>query len=85
MDLSRPLLSTHSDNPIDLNLFTDIGTVFGNKNDPTFSNETIRASYGVGFKFYTPIGPIGLSWSFPLKSETYDIKRSFLFSIGDLN
>ena len=85
LDLSRPLLSIHSDNPIDLNLFTDVGNVFGNKDNPVFSKETIRASYGVGFKFYTPIGPIGLSWSFPLKSETYDIKRSFLFSIGDLN
>jgi len=84
-DLSRPLLSNQSDSPIDLNLFTDIGKVFGNKDDPTSSKETIRASYGVGLKFYTPIGPIGLSWSFPIKSESYDIKRSFLFSIGDLN
>jgi outer membrane protein insertion porin family len=84
-DLSRPLFSNHSDNPIDINLFTDVGSVFGNKDAPEFSKETIRASYGVGFKFYTPIGPIGFSWSFPVKSETYDIKRSFLFSIGDLN
>ena len=84
-DLSRPLLSTQSDNPIDLNLFTDVGTVFGNKDNPTFAKETIRASYGAGIKFYTPIGPIGLSWSFPIMSESYDIKRSFLFSIGDLN
>ena len=84
-DLSRPLLSRHSDNPIDLNLFTDVGTIFGNNENPTYSKESIRASYGVGVKFYTPIGPIGLSWSFPIQSETYDIKRSFLFSIGDLS
>ena len=84
-DLSRPLLATLSDNPIDVNIFSDVGTVFGNKTNPSFSNESVRASYGFGFKFYTPIGPIGLSWSFPLTSETYDIKRSFLFSIGDLN
>ena len=84
-DLSRSLLSNQSEHPIDINLFTDVGNVFGNKDDPTFSKETIRASYGAGVKFYTPIGPIGLSWSFPLMSESYDIKRSFLFSIGDLN
>ena len=84
-DFTSPLLSNQSDNPIDLNLFTDIGKVFSNKDDPAFSKESIRASYGFGFKFYTPIGPIGLSWSFPIMSESYDIKRSFLFSIGDLN
>ena len=84
-DFSRPLLSSQSDNPIDLNLFMDIGKIFGNKTEPVYSKETIRASYGVGFKLYTPIGPIGLSWSFPIMSESYDIKRSFLFSIGDLN
>ena len=33
-----------SDNALDLNLFTDIGTVFGNKNDPTYSDESIRSS-----------------------------------------
>jgi len=83
-DLHRPLFR-NSDNPIDLNLFTDIGTVFDNKNTPTNSAESLRISYGAGIKFYTPIGPIGFSWAFPLQSESYDIERMFLFSIGNLN
>ena len=84
IDISRPISNT-SDNPIDLNLFTDIGKIWGNKNSPSFSEETIRSSYGAGIKFYTPIGPVGFSWAFPISDETYDNKRMFLFSIGDLN
>ena len=84
IDLSRPL-NRFSDNPIDLNLFTDVGKVWSNKNTPNNSSESIRASYGAGIKFYSPIGPIGFSWAFPLAEESYDNKRMFLFTIGDLN
>ena len=84
VDLQRPLLR-NSDNPIDLNLFLDAGTVFDNKTKPTNSNESIRSSYGFGIKFYSPIGPVGFSWAFPIESESYDIERMFLFTIGNLN
>ena len=83
-DLQRPIFQ-NSDNPIDLDLFTDIGTVFDNKVEPSLSEESIRASAGFGFKFYTPIGPIGFSWGFPIAKETHDIERMFTFSIGNLN
>ena len=83
-DYNRPVLGT-SDNPLDLNLFIDAGTIFDNKVDPTNSEESIRSSYGFGIKFYSPIGPIGLSWAFPISSESYDIERMFAFSIGNLN
>ena len=61
------------------------GTVFDNKSTPNNSKESLRSSYGFGLKFYSPIGPIGLSWAFPISSESYDIERMFLFSIGNLN
>ncbi len=84
IDYRRSIFNS-SDNPIDFNLFTDFGTVFDNKNDPANSEESIRSSYGLGFNFYSPIGPIGLSWGFPITDESYDKKRRFLFSIGNLN
>ena len=84
LDYQRPLFR-NSENPIDLNLFIDAGTVFDNKKKPNHSNESIRSSYGVGIKFYSPIGPIGFSWAFPIQSESYDIERMFLFSVGNLN
>ena len=84
IDFSRPLYS-NTDNPIDVYFFTDFGTVYGNKDEPTFSDSAIRSSFGYGIKFYSLIGPIGFSWAFPISDETYDIKRMFLFSIGNLN
>ena len=84
LDYHRPIFK-NSDNPTDLNLFLDAGKVFDNKNTPTNSTESIRSSYGFGIKFYTPIGPIGFSWAYPISSEDYDIERMFIFSIGQLN
>ena len=83
-DLQRPIFS-ETDNPIDFNVFTDVGKIFDNKTNPAYSNESIRASYGFGIKFYSPIGPIGFTWGFPLLKEEEDIGRMFLFSIGNLN
>ena len=84
IDFSRPIFN-NTDNPIDLYFFTDFGTVFGNKSAPTYSDNKIRSSFGYGIKFYSIIGPIGFSWAFPISDESYDIKRSFLFSVGNLN
>ena len=84
LDFDRPIAGS-SNNPIDFNLFTDIGTVFDNKVTPAYSEESIRASYGFGLKFYSPIGPIGFSWGFPLMKEDHDIERMFTFSVGNLN
>ena len=83
-DYDRPI-NKISDNPVYLTIFSDIGKVWGNKTDPTNSSESIRSSYGYGIKWYSPIGPLGFSWAFPLQDEDYDIKRSFLFSIGNVN
>ena len=84
LDYHRPFFK-NAENPVDLNIFIDAGKVFGNKNKPTNATESIRTSYGVGVKFYTPIGPIGFSWAFPISSESYDIERMFVFSIGNIN
>ena len=55
------------------------------KNSPTNSDNSLRSSAGFGVKYYSPIGPIGLTWGFPIMHEEYDIKRMFLFSIGNID
>ena len=83
-DFSIPI--TYDDqNPIYINLFNDYGSVWGNKNSVTFSDQDLRASYGFGINYYSPIGPIGFSWGFPIIDKDYDIGRMFLFTIGNLN
>ncbi len=83
-DYSRPL-TLNEQNPIYLNLFNDYGLLWENKNNVTFSDESLRSSYGFGFNFYSPIGPIGFTWGFPLSDKDYDIKRMFMFTVGNLN
>ncbi len=83
-DFSREILD-NTDFPVYLNFFNDYGMVWQNKTKPTQDDNSIRASYGFGIKYYSPIGPIGLSWGFPLIDESYDIKRMFLFSVGNID
>jgi len=84
LDISRPI-TLNDQNPIYFNLFNDYGSVWGNKNKVTSSDQDLRISYGFGVNYFSPIGPIGFSWGFPLVDKDYDIKRMFLFSIGNLN
>ena len=84
IDYSKLLLK-NDDNPIYFNVFNDIGIVWDNKTLPTYSNESIRSSAGFGIKFYSFIGPIAFTWGFPIEDESYDIKRMFNFSIGNIN
>ena len=84
IDFSRPL-TFNEQNPIYLNIFNDYGLIWGNKDNISFSDNQIRSSYGFGLNFYSPIGPIGFSWAFPLSDKDYDIKRMFMFTIGNLN
>ncbi len=84
LDYSRPI-TLNDQNPIYFNVFNDYGLVWGNKNTVTLTDQSLRASYGFGLNYYSPIGPIGFTWGFPLLDKSYDIKRMFMFTIGNLN
>ncbi len=83
-DYSREIFD-NSDFPIFLNLFNDYGVVWQNKTKPTHNDNNLRSSVGFGLKYYSPIGPIGFSWGFPIMDESYDIKRMFLFTVGNID
>ena len=84
LDFSREL-TRNSDFPFYINVFNDYGLLWENKTKPTNSDNSLRSSVGFGLKYYSPLGPVGLSWAFPLMDEDYDIKRMFLFSIGNID
>ena len=84
LDYSREILN-NSNFPILFNIFNDYGLVWENKTKPTNDDNSLRASAGFGIKYYSPIGPIGFSWGFPILDEEYDIKRMFLFSVGNID
>ncbi|MDC3083404.1 outer membrane protein assembly factor BamA [Pelagibacteraceae bacterium] len=78
-------ITRQSNFPFYLNVFNDYGLIWENKTTPTLSDNNIRSSIGFGIKYYSPIGPIGITWGFPIMDEEYDIKRMFLFSVGNLD
>ncbi len=78
-------ITRNSNFPIYLNLFNDYGLIWDNKTKPIQNDNTLRSSAGFGIKYYSPIGPIGFSWGFPIMDEEYDIKRMFLFSVGNID
>ena len=78
-------ITKQSNFPFYLNLFNDYGLIWYNKAKPSKNENSLRSSIGLGIRYYSPVGPIGFSWGFPLMDEEYDIKRMFLFSIGNLD
>ena len=78
-------ITKQSNFPIYFNIFNDYGLIWDNKTNPSQNDNNLRASTGLGIKYYSPIGPIGFSWGFPIMDEEYDIKRMFLFSIGNID
>ena len=72
-------ITRQSNFPFFLNIFNDYGLIWENKTAPTQSDNNIRSSVGFGIRYYSPVGPIGLTWGFPIMDEEYDIKRMFLF------
>ncbi|MDA9742504.1 outer membrane protein assembly factor BamA [Pelagibacteraceae bacterium] len=78
-------ITKQSNFPFFINIFNDYGLIWDNKTTPTKNDNNLRASAGFGIKYYSPIGPIGFTWGFPLMDEEYDIKRMFLFSIGNID
>ena len=78
-------LTKNSNFPIYINFFNDYGLLWENKTTPTNSDNSLRSSAGFGFRYYSPVGPIGFTWGFPLMDEEYDIKRMFLFSVGNID
>ena len=65
-----------------LQLFVDGGQVFADDESIEFSE--IRFSAGVGFNWLSPVGPLSLSFAFPLNDEEDDEVESFQFSVGQL-
>ncbi len=63
-----------------LALFLDAGNVFATPGDFNFGD--IRASYGIGITWLTPLGALGFSYAVPLRSQPGDYLERFQFTLG---
>ncbi len=66
-------------------LFFDAGNAFG---DPWGNGHVslldLRASYGFGLRWFSPMGPLRFEWGFPINPKEDERKAVFDFSIGSL-
>lgn len=74
-----PLPGSGSDRTIRSFVFTDVGNVFA---DSSFEVRELRASAGVGVNWVSPIGPMKLSFGWPLRYEATDRLQRFQFQVG---
>jgi len=43
----------------------------------------LRASWGLGFRWFSPIGPLRFEWGFPYNPQPGEDSRLFEFTIGN--
>ncbi|MDX8402462.1 MAG: outer membrane protein assembly factor BamA, partial [Mariprofundaceae bacterium] len=73
-------------------LFADAGTVWGTVRarvgnqtfnlSEAFALSKMRASVGFGIEWLSPVGPITMSWGFPVRKQAGDVLRRFEFGLG---
>ena len=67
----------------DFLLFFDAANVWGVDYDSSLdSNSKIRSSIGIGIDYFTPIGPLNISFSQVLSKSNTDSTESFRFNLG---
>ena len=67
-------------------LFLDVGALWDPQNSYGASaisdSSNPRSSYGLGFTWQSPIGPLALDWGWPIQSESFDTLKRFSFRIS---
>ena len=68
---------------LDFSLFVDAANIWGVDYDSSIDeNSKIRSSTGIALDWFTPIGPLSLSYSFPITKNSEDVTETFIFNIG---
>ena len=64
----------------EVSLFYDIGYLDNTSGDER--SDKLRSSTGIGFRYVTPVGAVGLTYGHKLNPEPYESAGEFHFSIG---
>jgi outer membrane protein insertion porin family len=63
-----------------LSVFVDAGMVYGA--DQNMDVGDLRYAAGVAFNWFSPIGPLSISYAFPLNDQPGDKTESVQFTLG---
>ena len=68
---------------IDISIFFDAANVWGvDYSSSIDENSKIRSSTGIAMDWFTPIGPLSLSYALPLSKTSTDVTENVRFNIG---
>jgi outer membrane protein insertion porin family len=79
-ELYFPVPGTGSDKSLRIFAFGDAGNVW--REDEPIKASSLRASYGLGLSWISPVGPLKLSWGKPSRVQRNDRIQKFQFQIG---
>ena len=79
-ELIAPFPGTGNDRTLRMFAFVDAGNVFGENQSYRISD--LRASYGVGISWISPVGPLRFGIANPLRKQVGDRIERFQFQIG---
>jgi outer membrane protein insertion porin family len=75
-----PGAAKESNKSMRLSLFGDTGMVYG-PDQPVKASE-LRASYGLAFNWFSPVGPLSFSYAIPVRDQPQDNLERFQFNLG---
>jgi outer membrane protein insertion porin family len=79
-ELYFPVPGTGNDRSLRIFAFADTGNVWGEDEKLTWND--MRASAGLGLSWISPVGPLKLSWGYPIRVQRNDRIQRFQFQIG---
>lgn len=77
-----PMPGLRDDHSVRLSVFYDIGTLWGGNSFDLTPSQVLRAGYGVGLTWISPIGPLTFSYAWPMFNKPNDNTMNFSFMIG---
>lgn len=83
-NLLFPLPGIKDTKSVRMSLFYDIGTLYGGTPFNLTAEQMVRASYGVGMLWVSPMGPIQVSYAIPMFNQPLDNIQSFQFTMGQM-
>lgn len=79
-ELYFPVPGTGNDRTLRIFAFADAGNVW--REDEKITGASLRSSAGLGLSWISPVGPLKLSWGYPIQVQRNDRIQRFQFQIG---
>ena len=79
-ELLMPLPGMAQDRTIRIFGYLDIGSIWGS--DQKLSFDEVRASIGIGFSWFSPVGPLKVSFGSPIRKKDSDDLQRVQFQLG---